>query len=79
MKLYVENIYSGFCDGALYCSCFGRTRKSSKLQKLYELGSERIEDELDITIVLKKLKNLDILVKKFLVDDDQKLKALFDK
>ena len=66
----MENFYSGFCDGALYCSCFGGNRKSSKLQKLFEVGSERIEEELDVTQVLKKLKNLDILVKKFLVNDD---------
>lgn len=30
-------------------------------------------------MVLKKLKNLDILVKKFLTDDNQKHEAQFDK
>lgn len=71
----MENFYSGFCDGALYCSCFGCTRKQSKLQKLYVEGINRIDHELDIVNVLTKLKNLDVLVNKCLTTSHQQENA----
>ena len=42
----------GFCDGALYCSCFGVERKGSKLYKLYDEGTGKLEESLDIDKIL---------------------------
>ncbi len=46
---------------------------------MYETGTDRIEQEFDITRILVKLKKLDILIKKNLSTKEQRREALNDK
>ena len=76
--LFFERYFMGFCSGALYCSCFGCKRKGSKLFKLYEEGTERLEADLDLDRIILKLKRLDILSKKFLTTKEQRMEVRHD-
>ena len=44
IKTFLERILMNACDGALYCACFGVERKGSKLYKLYEAGTDKLEE-----------------------------------
>ena len=46
------------------CCCSNR-----RLDKLYKLGTEQIEKEMDVVKLLKTLRNLKIIVKAKLLDD----------
>lgn len=48
--------------GCLFCDCCWA--KKEKLTRLYEKGSDRIEDELDIVQLTKWLRRVRILVEK---------------
>ena len=60
LKLYLWNL----------CSCLEAKKNSQikKLQRLYQAGEERLEEELNIVKIIKNLKNLRILTKNKFID-----------
>ena len=67
IKLYYDNFIHNFGGGCLYCSCFGRKRARTQLQRMYESGSDRLDEELDIVKIIRNLKNLRILMKSHII------------
>ena len=55
-----------------YISCLAPTRsRQSKHLNLYEKGTEKLEDDLNIVGIIKNLKNFKILMQDYLIKDDQ--------
>ena len=46
--------------------------KKKKLQKLYEIGAERIDNELDIVKLMNSLRNLKIVVANSILNEETK-------
>jgi len=51
IKLFLENL--------MFCFC----KKKTKLQKLYVIGQEKLETELNVVKIIRNMKNLRILMK----------------
>jgi hypothetical protein len=73
MVLYFENTVATWCFGVLLCECFHGVcrlkRKRTKLMAMYELGSAKLEKELDVIKLIRSMKNMRIYLKsKFLGD-----------
>ena len=54
------------------CFPFKKWEKRNKLTKLYNAGSERIESELNIVKLLNDHRNIKILLKNSLMDENTK-------
>ena len=50
------------------CGC----PKSSKLGKLYEIGSERLDEETNLVAIVKKLRHFEIILENSLLNSDQR-------
>ena len=59
--LYILNTFTDYF-GCLF-------KKRTKLQKLYEIGSEKLEGEMNIVKIIKNLKFLRVLMRKHLADE----------
>jgi hypothetical protein len=46
--------------------------KKKKLQKLYEVGAERIDNELDIVKLMNSLRNLKIVIANSILNEETK-------
>ena len=77
-RLYLENYFHNFGWGILYCGWCGCTRKKSVMQKIFEIGEDRIDMELDMIKIVRNLKNLRVFLKKTVTDDTQMLKLIHD-
>jgi len=55
--------------------CF---KERTKLQKLYEVGQEKLEVEMDIVKIIKNLKFLRILMKQYVADEEMQFKIRHD-
>jgi hypothetical protein len=57
--LYIENFMSDFCQGILICECFhvclGLKKKRTKHLKLFDIGENKIDRELDLIKIIKNL------------------------
>lgn len=62
--LYYEMILHNFGWGILHCAWCGCKRKKSPLHKIFEVGEDRIDMELDIVKIVRNLKNLRVYLKK---------------
>ena len=75
--LYFENFLSQFLGGLLMCECFhamcGLKKKRTKLMKLYQVGHDRYEKEVDVIRLIKNLKAMRILLKGEFLGDPLKL------
>ena len=76
--LYLENYFHNFGWGILYCGWCGCTRKKSTMQKIFEIGEDRIDMELDMIKIVRNLKNMRIFMKHQVQDDTQMLKLIHD-
>ena len=63
--LYLESNILDTMDS--YFCCLGKSimNKKSKLKKMYDMGKDRIENELNMVRILRNLKNHDVLMKRF--------------
>ena len=71
---YIHNFGYGMCVGA-WCGC---RCKKHVTQKIYEVGEDRIDMELDIIKIVRNLKNLRIYLKREMTDDLKMLKIIHD-
>ena len=56
-------IFHNFGWGILYCGWCGCKRKISALHKIFEVGEDRIDMELDMVKIIRNLKNLRVFLK----------------
>jgi hypothetical protein len=54
------------------CFPFKSWNKKKKLQKLYDIGSQRIENELNIVKLMNSLRNLKIVLSHSIMNQDIK-------
>ena len=59
------------------CYTKGFWKKKAKLEKLIEIGSDKIEGELDVIKIMNDLRNLKILLKYSLMTKDVKQKIKY--
>ena len=60
-------------------NCGGSSPKMQDLLNLYEIGTERLYNELNLVSIIKNLRNLEFIIKNNLTDDLIKLQTIFDK
>lgn len=68
--LYIQNTFTDWF-GCLFS-------RRTKLQKLYEIGSEKLEGEMNIVKIIKNLKFLRVLMKKHLADENLQFEIRHD-
>ena len=72
IKLYFENLFVESITQWFCCMRACLDKRKSKLKKLYEEGTDRIEEELDVTRILNKIKTMDLLIKNVLTTKEQR-------
>jgi hypothetical protein len=75
MIMFIEKTISSFCCGICLGEClhsfFNIKKKRTAFMKAYDLGYKKIMHELDITKLIKSIKNVrNIMKKKFKNDND---------
>jgi len=70
----MDNYISSICYGIVRCECHRNKKYQTTYQKMYDVGTSKIEAELDVLKIIKNLKNLKIL-SNIMFLKDKKLKV----
>ena len=72
LRLFTSfKLYLMYTFGCLFCKCT-RNKTDNQLLKLIEIGKERLENDLSIEKIIKRVRDMKILLKEKFLDEQTK-------